>query len=470
MPRQGAMKTKVTLYADESMTIEAEALEQIRDAASIDEQGMVIATPDIHTGYGVPIGSIFASREFVSPAAVGYDINCGMRLLKTPFHLGELSAAELGREIRSELPLGEGKKNPNLALKPAELNRILERGVPGLRDVVLANRHLSAIIDPDDISADLARIEDEGGLDSELAGVSSRAKERGSAQLGTLGGGNHFVEIQCVDEIEDERVGKGFGLSRGQIVIMIHSGSRGLGHEVASDYMRSASSRARELNLTLPNKQLAYLPATSEEGQLFLGAMAAAANFAFANRQAIAAIARRALDRVAGRPAPLSLLYDVSHNIAKREHHGKTLYFVHRKGATRAFPAELMRGTEFSHFGQPVLIPGSMGTASYVLVGLASAAESLYSVNHGAGRLMSRSAAAGKVRRRDGKIIKAGRISDQRFRESMAGVTLFCEDPKTIKEEAPDAYKNIDLIVDTVARAGLAKVVARLRPLAVLKG
>ncbi|MCP4604934.1 MAG: RtcB family protein [Proteobacteria bacterium] len=464
------MKTNAVLYVHEAMSVERSALEQMRDAASIDPEAVVIATPDIHTGYGVPIGSVLASQEFVSPAAVGYDINCGMRLLRTPFSCDEFPVTKVADAIRTELPLGEGKKNRLLHLGLASLNRVLETGVSGLLTAAKQNKQLGSVLDLDMIAADLGRIEDRGSLDGRPGAVSDRAKERGASQLGTLGGGNHFVEIQQVESIRNKRAADALGLWKDQAVVMIHSGSRGLGHQVAGDSMQTATRVAKKLGLFVPNKQLAYVPADTKEGRNYMGAMAAAANFAFSNRQAIAALVRRAVKREMGPTALLSTVYDVSHNIAKTERHQSRKLHVHRKGATRAFPASLMQGTEFGRIGQPVLIPGSMGTASYVLIGTESAAKALYSVNHGAGRVMSRTAAAGKNRRRSGKAAKPGLISDKRFQESMRGVYLLCENPRTIKEEAPDAYKDIDLVVETVVGAGLAEIVARLVPLAVLKG
>jgi tRNA-splicing ligase RtcB len=470
LPRSGAMKTSALVYASEQLSLERGALKQLCDAASIDAEAVVLATPDIHLGYGVPIGSVLASPELVSPAAVGYDINCGMRLMLTPYAADELPARRLADEIRRELPLGEGKRNRLLALGAAQLDQVLERGVTGLLRVAESSRELAAVLDPERIAADVMRIEDRGSLDGGPGAVSDRAHERGASQLGTLGGGNHFVEIQRVGAIGDRAAASALGLQPDRAVVMIHSGSRGLGHQVADEHMRRAASAAKRLGLFVPNKQLAYVPAASDEGRDYLAAMRAAANFAFANRQAIAALVRRAAARVMGGPVAMPLVYDVSHNIATLERHqGRSLH-VHRKGATRAFPGSRMRGTELAGTGQPVLIPGSMGTASHVLLGTESAAESLYSVNHGAGRTMSRTAAAGKIRRRDGKVLKPGRITDRRFKETMRGVYLVCEDARTIKEEAPDAYKDIDVVVETVVGAGLARQVARLEPLAVLKG
>jgi tRNA-splicing ligase RtcB (3'-phosphate/5'-hydroxy nucleic acid ligase) len=251
-------------------------------------------------------------------------------------------------------------------------------------------------------------------------------------------------------------------------VIMLHSGSRGFGHEVGGHFMKLAQTYCSRERLVTPSRDLAYLPLDSTEGKAYLGAMQAAANFAFINRQIMAALVRRNLRHTHGASLPIPTLYDVPHNIAKFERVGRRELCVHRKGATRAFPASLMRGTPFAETGQPVLIPGSMGTASYVLAGVESGAESLFSVNHGAGRVMSRTAAAGVVKR--GRVIKQAQITDAQFKESMKGVHLICADHAHIKEEAPAAYKDIDAVIDTVVGAGLARVVARLVPLAVLKG
>jgi tRNA-splicing ligase RtcB (3'-phosphate/5'-hydroxy nucleic acid ligase) len=470
MPRQGAMRTDALIYMQAAMSVEEGALAQVRDAASIDADATIIATPDIHTGFGVPIGSVLASPGFVSPAAVGYDINCGMRLLLTPFDARDLDVKAVADAIRRELPLGEGKANSRFALGPAELDKVLAEGLEGLCSVARGRRELAAALDPESLAAHMRRVEERGALPGDPGAVLQRAKQRGAAQLGTLGGGNHFVELQEVERVDDSPAATALGLRRGQAVVMIHSGSRGLGHEVAGHYMRIAAVTAAALGLFVPNRELAYLPADHPDGRAYLGAMHAAANFAYANREVIASVVRSAFSRALGEEVFLPLVYDVSHNVARRERHAGRSLFVHRKGATRAFPASLMPGTDFARLGQPVLIPGSMGTASYVLLGSESSAESLHSVNHGAGRVMSRTAAAGRIRRHDGKVMRTGAVSDRRFEESMRGVYLLCEDRATIKEEAPDAYKDIDLVVETVVGAGLARIVARLRPLAVLKG
>jgi tRNA-splicing ligase RtcB len=247
---------------------------------------------------------------------------------------------------------------------------------------------------------------------------------------------------------------------------MIHSGSRGLGHQIGNDYMPIAAKNSKD---STPDRTLGFFNVDSKLGRDYIGAMQAAANFAFVNRQIMAMLVRKNFRHHFGN-IPMPLIYDVPHNMAKREKHFGEFFWVHRKGATRAFSPELMMGTPFEKLGQPVIIPGSMGTASYLLVGSKKSPESLFSVNHGAGRVMSRTKAAGRIRRRDGKVLKPGAISDQMFEQSMQGIHLICEDRNTVKEEAPAAYKDIDAVIEIVTGAGLAEIVAKMRPLAVLKG
>jgi tRNA-splicing ligase RtcB len=454
IPVQGGMKVPVTLFLSAAIRVEEDALRQIMDTASLDAESLVLATPDIHTGYGVPIGSVFASPHLLSPSAVGYDINCGMRLLATPLTRGGCDAAGLAAAIHKLIPLGEGKKN--LRCLPAELAALLKAGLKAT-PALLRRQGLA-----DD---DITRVEDEGSLAGCVDALPPRALERGLPQLGTLGGGNHFIEIQTVAEIADRARAERLGLRADQIMVMIHSGSRGLGHEVAGDFLKLAKEEMRRRGEEPPNSQITAFAADTPAGRRYLGAMNAAANFAFANRQVMALLVQRAFSTLYGPQAAARVhtVYDVTHNIAKVEtHHGRR-YFVHRKGATRAFDAERMRGTPFADCGQPVLIPGSMGSASYVLLGCRESARSLYSVNHGAGRRLSRSAAAGKKGR-------PGAISDAVFKSSMAGITLICDDRSRIKEEAPAAYKDIEEVVAVVVGAGLALPVAKLKPLAVLKG
>jgi tRNA-splicing ligase RtcB len=296
------------------------------------------------------------------------------------------------------------------------------------------------------------------------AAVPSNAIQKGANQLGTLGGGNHFIEIQYVQEIFDQTLAKNFGLFKNQIVVMIHSGSRRFGYEVADAYMNTAAKRPE---MTERKKMLSFLPTDTNAGKNYIAAMAAAANFAFTNRHIMALLVRRCFNRMFG-PTPLPLVYDVAHNMAKLENHQANQLWVHRKGATRAFGSERMTGTIFAKIGQPIITPGSMGTASFLLVGTGNSEESLCSVNHGAGRVMSRTAALGKTRR--GKTITQALISDDRFKRSMEGIKLITSDKRKIKEEAPDAYKDIDEVVRIVIECGWAKPVARMIPLAVLKG
>jgi len=465
VPREGAMQRDAVIYANEAITIEPEALQQLRNAASLDPRAIVLATPDIHSGYGVPIGCILASPSFVSPCAVGYDINCGMRMLTTPLKRGEVDVSVLAQAIRRDIPLGEGKQNVNVSAR--QLDMVLARGLAAAPEIVDAHARLAEAFDAEGFARDRVRAEDYGSMPGDPEAVSPRAKERGRGQLGSLGGGNHFIEIQTVEEIYEQRTGEAFGLSAGQITFMIHSGSRGLGHQVADEYMRSAREWIARQGISVPDRDLAYFALDTKQGRAYIGAMHAAANFAFLNRYVMAALVRRNVRHYYGASLPMPTLYDVPHNIAKFEQHSGTEYCVHRKGATRAFPAALMQGTPYAATGQPVLIPGSMGTASYVLAGTDSGREALYSVNHGAGRKMSRTAASG-VGRHGAR--HEGAISDEEFRRSMAGVLLLCEDKRTIKAEAPGAYKDIDEVIAVVSGAGLAVPVARLRPLAVLKG
>ncbi len=475
LPRAGSMQVEAEVFASEALPIEPEALAQLRDAASLPGVARVLATPDIHVGYGVPIGAVVGAEGFVSPAAVGYDINCGMRLLSTPWRADEVDVGALAQALRRVIPLGEGKAN--LRVGPRTLEGVLARGVPGLlaglrHEAGLRREHPElAGLDLDEEEAALERIERRGALPGEPGDVPRRAFERGLPQLGTLGGGNHFVELQRVEAVLDEQAARAWDVRKGQLVVMIHSGSRGLGHEVGGHFMRLAADHDRREGLRVPNDHLAILPVDAPPGVSYLGAMNAAANYAFANRQVMAMLARAVLRRELG-PAALPTLYDVAHNLASVERHGDQRLVVHRKGATRAFPAGRMQGTPFADLGQPVLIPGSMGTASWLLRGVDSGARSLFSTNHGAGRVLSRTAARGfkgRGRRGSGKG-GGGAISDEEFQRSMQGIVLLCEDPRSIKEEAPAAYKDIDAVIDTVVGAGLARPVARMLPLAVLKG
>jgi tRNA-splicing ligase RtcB (3'-phosphate/5'-hydroxy nucleic acid ligase) len=463
---EGERLIPATIYLPEGFTPETDAVKQLADVTTLDRDGVVLATPDIHVGYGVPIGSVFASERFVSPAAVGYDVNCGMRLLTTPLTAAAVDVKTLAQSIRRDIPLGEGQSN--ITVSARTLEKLVAGGVPSVAKLADKERELEFVFDPQEFAEDCGHIEEGGAMAGDASVVPPRAIERGRSQLATLGGGNHFIELQRVDRIDDSELAQAWGLFAGQLVIMLHSGSRGFGHELGGHFMKLAQTYCAKNKLHTPSRDLAYLPLDSKEGEAYLGAMQAAANFAFINRQLMAQLVRRNLRYAFGEELALPTLYDVPHNIAKLEAVGRRRLCIHRKGATRAFSPALMQGTPFASTGQPVLIPGSMGTASYVLAGVESGKESLYSVNHGAGRLMSRTAAAGVVKR--GRTLREGQISDAEFKESMKGVHLICADRTHIKEEAPGAYKDIDLVIETVTGAGLARSVARMVPLAVLKG
>lgn len=463
MEKEGDMNVEAIIYANENIRIEEESINQLRNATRLPSVVKVLATPDIHVGYGVPIGCVLAVTDIIVPAAVGYDINCGMRVITTPLTRGELDVEKIAHSISRDIPLGEGKSN--LRLSEENFTVAIEKGLKGLAEIS-ADPRIWQYKNEDDEKLDIARAEDFGSMDGNAGAVSNHAFERGRSQLGTLGGGNHFCEIQFVEKIFDSKLGERFGLRENQIVVMLHSGSRGFGHQVADDYMRMAKDMTRASS---PAGDLCYLPLESKKGRDYIKAMHCAANFAFANREIMTILIRKNF-RYYYKDISMPIIYDVTHNMAKLEIYEGKEYWVHRKGATRAYPKERMQGTEFADVGQPVLIPGSMGTASYFLLGTESAKETLYSVNHGAGRVMSRTAAAGRSRRRHGKVVGPAAISDEEFNKSMKGITLIAGDRALAKEEAPQAYKDIDEVVRIVEAAGLAIPIARMKPLAVLKG
>jgi tRNA-splicing ligase RtcB (3'-phosphate/5'-hydroxy nucleic acid ligase) len=456
------MRSDCIVYASEAL------LEQIRKDASLGQAvnvsmlpgivGPSLAMPDIHQGYGFPIGGVAATdwqRGVVSPGGVGFDINCGVRLMRTSLDAGDVrpKLRDLINQVFRDVPCGTGGGG-RIDLKPQEMDAVL---VNGARWVIE-----QGFGEP----ADAEFTEERGamaGADPEK--VSSRAKERGRTQLGTIGSGNHFLEIQYVEQIQDPKAAQAMGLHRDQVVVLVHCGSRGLGHQVCTDYLAQMGSAMKKYNITLPDRQLACVPTRSEEGQAYLGAMRAAANFAWANRQMILHLLRAAFQRIFGEGLQIGMVYDVCHNIAKREQHrfdgGKADVLVHRKGATRAFPPGHPELPEpYRAIGQPVLIPGSMGTASWVLVGSEGAMrETFGSVCHGAGRLMSRTAA------------KKGRNArDVQSKLEEQGILVRSETREGILEEIPEAYKDVDQVIEVVHNAGLARKVARLRPMGVIKG
>jgi tRNA-splicing ligase RtcB len=451
------MRVPARIFADDEILDEIEgdlSLEQLQNVATLPGVvGAAIAMPDIHQGYGFPVGGVAATElpdGVVSPGGVGYDINCGVRLLALPVterDLGNRREAFV-HEISRAVPAGAGKSG-GLHLSGTSLTDVLRDGP----------RALPAVS-----AEDIERTESEGRLDgADPKLVSQRALERGRDQVGTMGSGNHFVEVQVVEDVLDPTAAEAFGLETGQVTVLIHSGSRGLGHQVCTDYVRLMDTRLAGYRIHLPDRQLACAPASSPEGRQYLGAMAAAANFAWANRQAIADEVRSAVTTVLGKQAAEGTrqVYDVAHNVAKIELHGGARVCVHRKGATRAFPA----GSEeipsaYRDVGQPVFIPGSMGTASFVLAGEPGSLERSFGTTcHGAGRRLSRTAAR--------KQVVGGEL--RRELESR-GIVVRCPSAKGLAEEAPLAYKDVDRVVGVVERAGLARRVARLVPIGVVKG
>jgi tRNA-splicing ligase RtcB len=454
------MKVPARIYASEKLLKETEDEALIQLVNTTTMPGIVkyaIAMPDIHSGYGPPIGGVGAMKlpeGVISPGFVGYDENCGCRLLLSDYSLREIKPylEKLATEIQKEVPSGLGRGR-TIKLSIAEINKILEGGVPYLVEQGYGEKE------------DIENCEHRGKMEmTDASCVSERAKNRGRDQVGTLGSGNHFCQIDKVEEIFDEKIAKIFGLFKDQIVVLIHTGSRGLGHQNCADYLRITISAYPKYGIKLPDRELACVPFNSPEGQRFFKAMSAACNYAWANRHMIMHYVRKAWKKVLGEKANLKLLYDVAHNIAKIEEHevdGKRMkLIVHRKGATRAFPPghpELP--PKYQKTGQPVIIPGSMGTASYVLVGTEKSKEAWYTVCHGAGRTMSRHEAIRSLSGRE--------IINQLERK---GIVVKCYSLKGIAEEAPQAYKNVDEVVEVVHNAGLSKKVAKLLPLAVIKG
>jgi tRNA-splicing ligase RtcB (3'-phosphate/5'-hydroxy nucleic acid ligase) len=422
------------------------ALEQVANGATL--PGIVkasLAMPDIHQGYGLPVGGVVATdlRDgVVSPGAIGFDINCGVRLLRTSLDATSVgpSLTRLIDALYETIPTGVGAR-ASVALSARELARVMEDGASW----AVANGH--------GVADDLSRLESRGTLpEADAERVSARAVERGLRQLGTLGSGNHFLEVQAVDEVFDTVAAEQMGLTRGQVTVMIHTGSRGIGHQVCTDYLQATGAALRRHGITVPDRQLACAPFGSDEGQAYLGAMRAAANFAFANRQVLT---QEVFQRMLGLTAAdlaMTVVYDVAHNIAKVEEHdvdgARRRVLVHRKGATRAFP------------GQPVIVPGDMGRYSFVLIGTdAAMRETFGSTCHGAGRVLSRTAAVKAAR---------GRHIERELAER--GVVARATGRDALAEEMPEAYKDVAEVVDVVHRFGISTKVARLRPLGVIKG
>jgi tRNA-splicing ligase RtcB len=466
LPKSGGMRVDGIVYADERMMRDIqkdESLQQVRNVAHLPGiVGASIAMPDIHWGYGFPIGGVAAmdaDEGVVSPGGVGYDINCGVRLLRSTLTRDDVTPRleAVVAQMYRNVPTGVGAHRKDLRVGGKDLRHVLEKGAAWAVSQGLGR------------AEDLETVEEHGcikGADPDL--VSQRAEERGQTQLGTLGSGNHFAELQYVAEIYDERIAAAFGLHEHQITVMIHSGSRGLGHQVCTDHLRVMGDASRKYGISLPDRQLACAPISSPEGRNYLAAMAAAANFAFANRQVMAHWIRESLAIALG-IAPdrtgVGVVYDVCHNIAKFETfevNGKSRRLcVHRKGATRAYPPG-HPGTPapYRDVGQPVLIPGDMGRYSYVMAGTDTAMHQTFgSACHGAGRLMSRSEAKRSVK---------GRSLINEMRER--GVHVMAAGMATVAEEMPEAYKDVADVVNVVHGAGVAVKVAQLRPIGVIKG
>jgi tRNA-splicing ligase RtcB (3'-phosphate/5'-hydroxy nucleic acid ligase) len=463
---KSGMRVPGLVYADELMLEsmgDDQSLEQVANVAFLPGiVGRSIGMPDIHWGYGFPIGGVAATRVedgVISPGGIGFDINCGVRLLRTDLMESDVrpKLKELVNALYHAVPSGVGAAG-KIELASAQLDRVLERGARW------------AVENGYGWGSDLEACEERGEMKGANPDkVSSRARTRGAPQLGTLGSGNHFLEVQVVDEIYDSQSAEVMGIhSAGQVTVMIHCGSRGLGHQVCEEYLKTMVSGIQRYGIAVPDRQLACVPVKSLEGQSYLGAMTSAANFAWANRQCISHWVREAFQKTFKKPADrlgLSLVYDVAHNIAKIEEYEvdgvPTSLCVHRKGATRAFPAHhpqvpaRYRGT-----GQPVLVPGDMGRFSFVAVGTERAmAESFGSACHGAGRAMSRGQARRSVDAKELLKELSGR-----------GIQVQSADKGTLVEEAPEAYKDVSQVIRVVEGAGLARKVARMRPMGVVKG
>jgi len=452
------MRVPARVYADEKLlekVFDDKSLEQLVNVATL--PGIVnyaLAMPDMHEGYGFPIGGVagFDAKEgIISPGGVGYDINCGVRVLRSDLTVKEIQPhiVKLMNQIQRDVPSGVGQGG-EVKLNEESMKNVLEQGVRYVVEKGYGEKE------------DIEYCEEKGAMNgAQSSAVSEKAKSRGRDQLGTLGAGNHFLEVQRVDEIFDEKIAEIFGLKKDLVTIMIHCGSRGLGHQVATDYVSLMHKVLPKYKIRLPDAELACAPFNSLEGRQYFSAMAASANFAWANRQVIMHLVRGAWQRVLGQSGgQLKLIYDVAHNIAKIEEHDGQRLCVHRKGATRAFPPGSKDIPEkYRQIGQPVLIPGTMGTASYILAGTEGGKETFFSVCHGAGRVMSRHAAL--------RLVEG---SELRKKLELEGIIVRSLSAKGLAEEAPIAYKDINNVVEVVERAGLAKKVARLKPLGVIKG
>ncbi|AFZ70418.1 hypothetical protein Calag_0669 [Caldisphaera lagunensis DSM 15908] len=463
--KTGCMKVPSIIYADdvliEKMKQDMTLNQSINVACLQGIQKYSLVMPDGHQGYGFPIGGVAAmaidENGVISPGGVGYDINCGVRLIRTSLSLKDVlpKIKDLINIIYDNVPSGLGSTG-KLKLTNAELDNILNYGAKW------------AVEKGYGWEKDIDFIEENGAWKlADASKVSNAARKRGSNELGTLGSGNHFLEVQYVDKVFDEKLAKAFGIFENQVTIMIHTGSRGLGHQVASDYLQIMERAMRRYNTIPPDRELASIPYNSPEAQDYVRAMASAANYAWANRQIIMHWTRESFAQVFKTDPEnlgMDLVYDVAHNIAKIEEYDidgkRKKVVVHRKGATRAFPPGNKEiPSKYRDYGQPVLIPGSMGTASYILAGVETGVKSWFTAPHGAGRWMSRSSAK---RERSYK-----EVVDELNKK---GIYLKASNVATVIEEMPEAYKNVDNVAETAAAVGIAKLVARMRPIGVTKG
>ncbi len=467
IPRTGSMRVAGRIIASELMLVPIvrdKAAEQIANVACLPGiTGYAIALPDAHWGYGFPIGGVAATDPdeggVISPGGVGYDINCGIRLMTTHLSFADIKPRlrEAVNGLYRDIPCGIGSEGAIPRLGSSEMKRVLETGSRW------------AVNEGFGTESDLETTEDGGCMAGADAGVvSERAVQRGANQLGTLGSGNHFVELGVVERIFDETAARVYGLAEGGVTLMIHSGSRGLGYQVCDDFIQIMLRASERHGIALPDKQLCCAPVESEPGRHYFAAMAAAANYAWANRQIMMELARRSLChslRLSPRDLGGRLLYDICHNIAKFEEHEvagtRKRLCVHRKGATRAFPGSRREvPAPYLSVGQPVLIPGDMGTGSFVCTGTDGALDQSFgSCCHGAGRMLSRGAA-----------LKQRNAGDLLAELESREIIVVARSKKTLAEESPEAYKDIDAVVDVVARAGLGRPVARIRPVGVIKG
>lgn len=462
LPKEGPMKVPARFILNEKLLeqIEPHCVAQARNVTTLPGiQKWGITCPDAHEGYGFPIGGVAAmdaEEGCISPGGIGYDINCGVRLLVTDLDRERVHEKinEIVEALFKHVPCGLGSKKAELKLAPEELDKVLAVGARW------------AVKNGYGTEADLEHCESNGSLEAADAScVSKKAKDRGKAQLDTLGSGNHFLEVQYVDKIFDEKTAEAFGIKKeGQVTVLIHTGSRGLGHQVCTDYLREMEQAYPELVEQLPDKELIYTRLGTDLADRYFKAMCAAANFAWCNRHMIGHHVRTAFEEVFGK-CDLKTIYDVAHNIAKLEEHTidgkKRKVMMHRKGATRAFPPghpEIPKAHR--EVGQPVLLPGTMGTASYVLVGTKKGMELAFgSAAHGAGRAMSRSAALKQYR---GELVKKNL--------SAHDIVVKSASWKGIAEEAPGAYKDVDEVIKASHDSGIAKKVVRMRPMGVVKG